>query len=82
MPGFLLFTWLSWRHIMDLNRSGLLHFKASAIERLAVERMCQAEGRKLSEMLRELVREGAAKRGLWLVEDDSAKEAKPEKVLL
>lgn len=52
-----------------MNRTEHLHFKVNNIEREAVETMCRAEGRKLSELLRELVREGATRRGLWPVGD-------------
>jgi hypothetical protein len=39
--------------------------RCSRVEREALEAIAAYERRKLSETMRELIREGAAKRGLW-----------------
>lgn len=52
---------------MDTNRENLIHFRATNGERRVLEIMADQEGRNLSEMLRELVREGAKSRGLYAV---------------
>ena len=41
-----------------------ISFKATKIEYLLLERICEIEGRTISEMLRELIREGAISRGI------------------
>lgn len=48
-----------------MNRNLLLQFKVNDTEKKAVELMTRTEGRKVSEMLRECVREAAERRGLW-----------------
>ncbi len=51
------------------NRSDYLAFKVTPRERLALMRMTKTEGRKLSEMLREIVREAALRRNCWPVDE-------------
>lgn len=50
-----------------MARSNVITFKASAKERTILEAIAAKEDRTVSEMLRELIREGAAKRGLYQV---------------
>ena len=46
------------------RKNEYLHFRVTPREQIALERLTQQEGRNLSEMLRELVREGALRCGL------------------
>lgn len=50
-----------------MARSNFIAFKASAKERQILETIAAQEERTVSEMLRELIREGAAKRGLFAI---------------
>ncbi|GEM_PF-3376411 len=52
---------------MDKNREGHINFRVSEKERKLLEIMAERENRDKSEMLRELIREGAARRGLFEV---------------
>ena len=49
---------------MENNREKRISFRVTANERAALEMLAARENRDLSEMCRELVREGAARRGL------------------
>lgn len=48
-----------------------LTFRVYPSERVALDRICAIEGRGLADVLRDLVREGAARRGLWPLTDDA-----------
>ena len=50
---------------IKMRKTESLQVRCTPLERKALEAVAQAEGRKMSEMLRELIREGAQKRGLW-----------------
>ena len=63
-----------------MTRSGVITFKASDKERAILSAIAAKEDRTISEMLRELVREGAINRGLTTVGNIqlmSKYEAKP-----
>ena len=47
------------------NRHEAFHLRLMDVELRALELMAEFEYRKPSEMLRELIREGAAQRGFW-----------------
>jgi hypothetical protein len=46
-------------------KTKLVQARCTDAERQALERIAQYEQRKLSEALREIIREGAKSRGLW-----------------
>jgi hypothetical protein len=48
-----------------LNKDRQIRFRVSTAEHAALQAVARAERRKLSETLRELIREGAQRRGLW-----------------
>lgn len=50
-----------------MSRSNVITFKASSKERAILETIAAKEDRTVSEMLRELIREGAANRGVFSI---------------
>ena len=59
----------------ETNKSKYLHGRLTAPEWRAFVNMARLEGRKHSEMLRELICEGAAKRGCWPPAEDQMRKA-------
>lgn len=49
----------------------IIRFRAYASESMALEKICAIEGRSKADVMRDLVREGAARRGLWPLTDDA-----------
>ena len=60
----------------SLVRGQYIHFRLSSEEKLILERMANYERRGISELMRELVREGAQKRGFEFISQE--KEEKYE----
>ena len=49
----------------DLNKTEVVRAKCTKLERAAVEKIAEAEGIKLAEVLRDLIRSEAKRRGIW-----------------
>lgn len=58
-----------------MNKRARYEFRLSAVEREALGRLAQADSRKISEWIREIIRREAHARGLWPGREDDCDQA-------
>jgi hypothetical protein len=58
-----------------MNKTRMVQVRITPVERQALERMARIEARKVSETVRQIIRESAQRRGCWPMSENKVQES-------